>query len=204
MANDDWVTARGGLLPVEMLRGGTVRGHYYQLTTSASADVFLGQPMDLDANGRVVPAGITDNSPVLGPVIGFSDTDKAGLPTNLTSLSKAGHLESDKDAYCFIADDPNQEFVIQEDTGGSALEQGDIGNTLNMVPRSSSGSTVTGWSTFEADRSSVASDTGGQLRLLGLYDYMNSDGTQPDFGNYAKLRVRINHHRLAQQPGVAI
>ena len=124
--------------------------------------------------------------------------------TNLTDLNQAGHLDGNTDAYCLIADDPNQVFMIQEDTGGSALTESSIGNTLNMVPRSSSGNTTTGVSTFEADRSTVAGDTGGQLSIIGLVDFMNEDGSANDFGNYGKLLVRINHHRLANQPGVAI
>lgn len=203
MANDDQIEARGGLWPVA-LPFGNYQKTLYRLTTSATADVFIGQPMDLDNLGRVVPAGVADNAPVLGPVVGFVDTDKAGLPTSITDLDQAAYLPANKDAYCIIADDPNQVFLIQEDTGSTALAETNIGNTLNMVPRTSSGSTVTGRSTFEADRSTVAADTGGQLTISGLYDIMNSDGTKNAFGNYSKLRVRINHHRLANQPGVSI
>jgi len=205
MANDDYIAARGGLLPLNFSPGGgTFRRTLYRLTTSATAAVYIGQPMDLDANGRVVPAGIADNSPVLGPVVGFMDTNKSGLPSNLTSLSQEGYLDGNVDAYCVIADDPNQIFVIQEDTGGTALAEGDIGDTIDMVPRTSSGSSVTGKSTFEADASTVAGDTGGQLRVLGLADYMNNDGTSNAWGDYAKLMVKINHHRLGGQPGVVL
>lgn len=203
MANDDEINIRGGLAPIQRPYGG-IRLTAYQLTTSATAAVYTGQPMDLDANGRVVPCGTADNANILGPVVAFLDTDKAGLPSGVTSLTNEGFLPANTDAYCLIADDPNQLFMIQEDTGGSALTQSNIGNTANVVPRTSSGSTITGRSTFELDRSTVAADTGGQLNIVGLVDIMNSDGTDNDFGNYGKILVKINHHRLANQPGVAI
>ena len=203
MANDDSINARGGLLPVQYPYG-NYRRTLYRLTTSATAEVFIGQPMDLDAAGRVVPAGVADNSPILGPALGFVDTNKAGLPSAMTDLNEAGNLPANTDAFVVVADDPNQLFMIQEDTGGSALAETNIGNTLNTVPRTSSGSTVTGYSTFEADRSTVAADTGGQLKVVGLVDVMNSDGTANEFGNFGKLLVKVNHHRLGNQPGVAI
>ena len=203
MANDDQITARGGLLPVQFPYG-NYRRTLYKLTTSATAAVFIGQPMDLDANGGVVPCGITNRSPVLGPVLGFVDTNKAGLPSSMTALDQGGYLPANKDAWCFIADDPNQLFQIQEDTGGSALTQSSVGNTAAMVPRTSSGSTLTGQSTFELDRSSIVGTESGQLQVLGLIDQIQSDGTSNAFGDYSKLMVRINWHRLSDRINLAI
>jgi len=196
MANDDAIAARGGLLPVQFPYGNFRKG-LYKLTTSAVA-VYIGQPMDLDSNGQVVPATVGDNAFILGPVVGFTDTNKGGLPSGMNSLSQGGYLPALTDAYVQIADDPNQLFMIQEDTGGSALTQSAVGNTAAIIPRTSSGSTVTGYSTFELDRSDIAADSAGSLKVVGLVDYMNSDGTSNDFGNYSKLLVRINHHRLGQ------
>lgn len=203
MANDDQINARGGLLPVNFPYG-HIRTTLYKLTTSATAAVFIGQPMDLDANGQVVPAGVGNATSLIGPALGFTDTSKAGLPSSMTDLTQGGYLPANKDAYVVIADDPDQLFQIQEDTGGSALTQSAVGNTLNLVPRTSSGSTVTGYSTFEADRSSVVATDSGQLQIVGIVDTMNSDGTANDFGNYAKLLVRINWHRYGGRVNQAI
>ena len=203
MANDDNITARGGLLPVQYPYG-NYRRTLYKLTTSASADVFIGQPMDLDANGQVVPAGVGNATSLIGSVVGFVDTDKAGLPSSMTSLDQGGYLPANKDAYCIVADDPDQLFQIQEDTGGTALTASAVGNTLNLVPRTSSGSTLTGYSTFEADRSSVVATDSGQLQVIGLVDLMNQDGTKNGFGNYGKLLVRVNWHRYSGRVNQAI
>jgi hypothetical protein len=160
--------------------------------------------MDLDSNGQVVPAGVGNATSLIGPVVGFVDTAKAGLPSSMTSLDQGGYLPANKDAFCIIADDPDQLFSIQEDTGGTALTASAVGNTINLVPRTSSGSTLTGCSTFEADRSSVVATDSGQLQIIGLIDKMNSDGTANDFGNYAKLNVRINWHRYGGRVNQAI
>jgi hypothetical protein len=195
MANDDIVAARGGLLPVGFPFG-NYKKNLYRLTTSATAAVFIGQPMDLDSNGRVVPAGTGDN-PILGPALGFLDTNKAGLPSAMTSLSQGGYLPSNTDAYVIVCDDPNQEYMLQEDTGGSALVEGNIGNNGSFIYRTSSGNTTTGYSTAELDRSTVTTGTAGALRVVGLHDYVNSDGTNNGWGNYGKIRVKIAYHRAA-------
>lgn len=198
MANDDQITARGGLVPVNYPFE-NIKKNVYRLTTSATASVFLGQPMDLDANGRVVPASMAaNNGTILGAVIGFLDLNKAGLPSAMTSLSQGSYLPANTDAYVVISDDPDQEYFIQEDTGGSALVEGNIGNTALITYRSSSGSTVTGWCTAELDRSTVGTGTDNQLVIVGLQDYVNSDGTANAFGNYAKLRVKLTRPRLGQ------
>lgn len=199
MANDDAISARGGLLPVNYPYG-NFRKTIYKLTTSAVA-VYIGQPMDLDSTGGVVPCGISGTSPLIGSVVGFIDTDKAGLPSGMTSLSQGAYLPALTNAYVVICDDPNQDFMIQEDTGGAALSIASNGCTFFMVPRTSSGNTTTGYSTFELDRSTVTFSSSGQLLLKGLVDYMNSDGTTNDYGNYAKLKVQIFRHRLAPLAG---
>ena len=194
MANDDTIAARGGMLPVQFPVG-NYRRTLYKLTTSATAAVFIGQPMDLNATGGVVPASVGDQTYILGPVVGFVDTNKAGIADGQDSLTQGGYLPANKDAFCVIADDPDQLFQIQEDTGGSALAQTNVGNTAAIVPRTSSGNTTTGYSTFELDRSDAAADNSGSLLVIGLVDVMNSDGTSNAFGDKADLLVKIKHHR---------
>jgi len=196
MANDDEISARGGLLPVTMPHG-NIRTGLYKVTTNATVGFFIGQPVDLDANGGVVGAGVTDAAFLLGSIVGFTDNEKAQLPSSLNDLTVGPSLPANTDGFAIVADDPNQIFQIQEDTGGSALTRSNVGNTAHFVPRTSSGNTTTGYSTAELDRSTAAADTGGSLTILGLVDRMNSDGTDNDFGNFAKLRVKIFQHRLA-------
>ena len=46
MANDDMALARGGLRPLNQPYG-TVKRQYYRVVTSATAAIYIGQPMDL-------------------------------------------------------------------------------------------------------------------------------------------------------------
>lgn len=198
MANDDQINAIGGLRPV-LRPYGQIQMTAYQLITDGTAGkgIFIGQPMDMEANsgGTVDSAVIGDNKQILGPVLGFIDINKAGVPAGLDSLTQQGFLPTNKDAFCLIADDPQQLFQIQEDTGGTSLILGNIGNHATFTVRTNSGSTDTGASWAELDRSDIAADTGGSLVVMGLVDRMNSDGSANTFGNFAKLLVRIVHHR---------
>src|SRR3990167_902167 len=152
MANDDQVNALGGLRPLTQPYG-TFKRSYYRLTTAADA-VFIGQPMDLDGNGQAVRcgAGTAASLYILGPVVGFSRDSRGqmGLPDAMSVITAAGFLPGATDAYVCIADDPNQEFIIQEANSGTALTTADIGNNCGfMYIRSASGSTLTGSSFAE-------------------------------------------------------
>ena len=199
MANDDEISARGGMLPVNFPYG-NFRRNLYRLSTSTTADVFIGQPMGISAGSSAVcipaAASAAGTSKILGSVVGFVDINKAGLPENLTSLTQNGFLDRNTDAFCIISDDPEQLYMIQEDTGGGVLYEGNIGQTGVFVTRTSSGNTLTGYSTAEFDRSTIVATGSGSLQLVGLVDKMNSDGTPNTFGNYGKLLVRIAHPAL--------
>ena len=197
MANDDTIRARGGLLPVQFPFG-NFKKEYYRLTTSTAADnnYFFGMPVDLDANGNAVSIELTTSGNfLLGSVIGFADVNLAALPSAMETTAAGPYLPGNTAAFALVADDPNQEFIIQEDTGGTALALADVGLNANMVYRSSSGDTTTGYATAELDASSAGSGTGGVLQIKQIARNMNSDGTQNAVGDYAKWVVRIVRHR---------
>jgi hypothetical protein len=202
MANDDLITARGGLLPVNYPMG-NYRRNYYRLTTSAAA-VFIGQPMDLDTNGQAAVASTsTANSLILGPVVGFArdSRGKSALPDDMLVLTpgSGGYLIGNRNAYVCIADDPNQEFIIQEASTATQLTTANIGAQAHFsYLRAASGSTVTGYSAAELNPnvSGATNGSSGALQVIGLADQMNSDGSYNDLGAYAKWRVRISNHRL--------
>ena len=197
MANDDWIRARGGLLPVDYPNG-SFKKTYYRLTTSAAAGVYLGQPMAADNNGRVVTLALANsNSVCIGPVVGFLDTNYEALPSGMETTQAGAYLPANTDAYVAICDDPNQDFVVQEDTSGTALTASAVFNTAAMTYRASSGDTTTGYSTAELKNNSVGTGTGGWLTIKQLHRVMNSDGTANSVGSYAKWIVRINNHQFA-------
>lgn len=196
MANDDTIRARGGLLPVDYPFG-SFKKSYYRLTTSAAAGVYIGQPMAADAGGRVTTLALANSSVVcIGSVVGFLDTNLEALPSAMETTQAGAYLPANTDAYVAIADDPQQDFIVQEDTGGSALTVADVFGNAAMIYRASSGDTTTGYSTAELDRSSVGTGTGGFLMLKGIHRYVNSDGTANAPGNYCKWIVRIVSHQF--------
>jgi len=201
MANDDQVSALGGLRPVAQPYG-TIKRSYYKLTTSALA-VYIGDPMDLDTNGQAVAAtqGTGLTTLLVGPVIGFArdSRGKMGLPDAMSLITQAAYLPGNTDAYVCIADDPNQEFIIQEADSGTSLTTASIGMSGGIgytTARSTSGSNVTGSSFAEIIPHMVSAQTCGTLQIVALADNMNSDGTYNSLGDYAKWRVRIRQHRL--------
>lgn len=203
MANDDTIRARGGLLPVDFPNG-SFKKTYYRLTTSAAAAVFYGQPMAADANGRVVPLALANSSVVcIGPVVGFLDTNYEALPSVMETTTAGAHLPANTDAWVAICDDINQDFVCQEDTGGSALTASNVFNNAAMIYRTSSGDTTTGYSTAELDRSAAGTGTGGFLMIKQVHRHMNSDGTANAPGNYCKWIVRIINHQFGTYVGAA-
>ena len=212
MANDDTAAARGGLWPATQPFG-TVKRGYYRLTTNTIA-VYLGQPMDLDANGQAVAAAARSNNTataagncIIGPVIGFARDaqGKQALPDSQLVLTASAGLGGNINAYVCIADDPNQEFIIQECSTGTQLDTSAVGTVVGFVydlARTTSGSGLTGVSFAEVDPVTANANAGSgvlnfraPLKVLGLADNMNSDGSQNTLGAYAKWRVRIANHR---------
>lgn len=201
MANDDTIAARGGLLPVGFPYGNFVK-NWYRLTTSAVA-VYLGQPMDIDANGQAIPAGATTSGTafIAGPVVGFADdqftTATAGgdLPSAMLDLTKASFLPALTNAWVCIADDPSQLFQMQADTAAT-LNTSNLMDNTTFAFRSSSGNTLTGYSTAEVSSIQAGIVGSGNLQIVGVIPYVNSDGSRNSIGQYAKLRVRILNHRF--------
>ena len=216
-ANDDFSSARGGLRPSTQPYG-TVKRSYYRLATgSANQAIFIGQPMDLDTNGEAVVAtiGTAGDSIILGPALGFARDSRGqmGLPDAMSLITQAAYLPASTNAYVMIADDPNQEFIIQEASTGTQLTTANIGQNAGWTYNghtvagvaNTSGSTITGSSFAELYPPFAAAATYGALRIVGLADNMNSDGSFNTVGAYAKWRVRINNHRLnASLNGAAV
>lgn len=203
MANDDTIAAHGGLWPLE-LPYGAARKNWYRLTTSASA-VYLGQPMDLDANGQALPATTgtsTTIAYIAGPVLGFADdpygagyTAGGALPAGMLVLTQASYLPALTNAWVLLADDPDQIFTLQANTDAT-MTTANLLDGCTFTYRATSGNNTTGYCTAEASVLSMSAVGSGNLQVLGLMPYRNSDSTINTVGNYAKLRVRIVSHRL--------
>lgn len=193
MPNTSHIT---GLRPIEQPYG-TVKNHWYEAATGVA--FFIHQPVDIDANGRITVAltGTASNSAfIAGSIVNLAD-DASGppsdsfsgyIPANPASVNSAGLVR-----IC-VADDPSQLFVIEEDTGGSALDAQSVGAGAVITYTATTGNTTSGVSNAVIDRSTVATTTDLTLRLIKKWD-------KPDnaYGNYCKWIVAINRHRLSPQ-----
>ena len=203
MANDNLPR---GLFPLNF---NVQQAHYYRVSTAA--DIYLYQPVAIDSTGYVVGAATAGAGGVvyLGAAVGFAGTLKRGLATNdpyldVSDLAPPDPSSDTGDRYVLVADNPNQEFLIQEDTGGTALAVADIGASVDLLYRGAgnavTGNASTGWATLELDASTVVATLSGAVTLLRLHDVINTDGTENSVGDYAKWAVRItNHQKTGQQ-----
>ena len=207
MANDN---DPRGLIPLEHLNGGRQRGHYYRVSTGVGAnvaDIFRGCPVLLDADGYVKAASATAMLPILGVAWSFAGTLKRGLATNdpfldSSDLAPPSPSSDTGDRYVYVCDDPSQEYLVQEDTAGTALALGDAGAFCDLIYRGPTaiavtGNADTGWATLELDVSGVVTTTAAPVQILRLHDYINTDGTENAVGDFGKWVVRIAHHQLA-------
>lgn len=190
MANTSHVM---GLRPINQPYGG-VRANIYEAATGVA--YYMYQPVDLDANGRVVAAiaGSAGNGFfILGSIVGlFNDASgppdnaySGYIPSNPASINSAGLIK------ILVADDSNQLFLIEEDTGGTALDAQSVGAGGIFTFLATTGNTVSGVANAVLDRSAVATTSDLTLRLIKKWD-------KPDnaYGNYCKWVVQIIQHRL--------
>ena len=196
MANDNFPR---GLVP---LNWPSLKTHYYRVDTTN--DIFIGEFVDFASTGfvgNVIAVGSSGTQYALGVAVGFAGPDKSGLATNdpyldasdLTTLA-SGLPTGDR--WIEVADDPNQEFVVQADTGATMMGLSAVGETATFIYRATSGNTDTGWANLELDASTNGTSTGALVQILKLHEVMNSDGTRnAAAANYAKWVVKILHHR---------
>jgi len=196
MANSSRQT---GLRPINPV----IRANIYKYATGNA--IFMYQPVTLLNTGLAGQALVDGTSAggqaLLGSVIGFLagdwspvDNDQSGyIPAN----PDANQLDSNGNVNVLVADSPDQLFVIEEDTGGSALTLASVGaggvmTTQGIGAAATSGNTISGVSNAVLDRSLVGAGAGSNLtlQLIKLWD-------KPDnaYGDYAKWIVRINDHQ---------
>lgn len=170
----------------------TGQGRMVAFPTSQSGNIFLGDPLvplgGTDAFGvpyvGIATAGAA--ATVLGGFIGICN-GPAGSGFTVTRDLPV-YRQASIANYGFVCDDPNQLYAIQEDSNGGAIAASVAGfSNGNLV--AGTGSTVTGFSGWQLQSSSVSNSANAtyQLRLLGLLR-----GPDNSIGNYADWVVRIN------------
>jgi hypothetical protein len=178
MANTD---APKGLTPIQTPFGG-LQVHEYDKT--ASTALFLGDPVTKVAAGTVQRAAAGNS--LVGVCVGIKDAD--GVPVNYVAASDATACK------VLVADDPDQLFMCQEDSGGGALAEADRGLNCDLVI--ADGDTGTGVSKVEIDSSTKAT-TAATVRLIDIVKRADNA-----IGDNADWVVKIVEHQNLVTTGV--
>ena len=167
-----------GAAPVRNLNGGTaIQTNDYTVDSSNGTAIYLGDFLVIEADGNVIPYAVTTGGNLLGVCVGVVG-DYGDLTRRYLPASTAGTV--------MVADDPNTIFAIQEDDAGTALSSTARGANCDVLY--TAGSTTTGMSGSEIDRSQVTSAI-GQLRLMRLVPREDNA-----YGDSAEWEVLINEH----------
>ena len=192
MANNDTPL---GLIPIRHSNGAPYNGAYkeYYLPSTYDTAMFVGDPVlitgtsNTDAYMNNAPGTLPEinktsaagGAYTTGVIVGFNP-----LPDDLTKTYNAASTER----IAYVADDPDLVFEIQEDSGGTVLDATDVGLNADYV-FTHEGSTSTGKSGVELDRSTAADTNTLQLRITRLVNRVDND-----LGDSAKWEVTINLH----------
>jgi len=141
-------------------------------TGSAGAAIYINDLMKEDTNGVVLPAAVANN-------IWGSSADYNAASTTLASLG--------------VFDDPQQEFIAQDDASATL---GQVGLGTNYDITVTTGNTTTLISTQEIAASIPSADS-GNVRLIRL---LNTPGNA--LGDNADWICMINEHAYKATAGI--
>ena len=193
MANID---AAFGLRPIAKVGsapGGTTGTTKYSIADNQGTAIFTGDPVKYKNDGTVEVATAGDAS--CGVFMGCFYTDPTTSKPTFRNHFPASL--SPGDAIAFVADDPDQLFIAQQDSDGSNLVAADLNLNADLV--FGAGSTTTGMSGVEIDSSTKNTTAALQVRLIDFYDVPSNDAT----ANNSVLVVKINNHQLGSHTGTA-
>lgn len=186
MAN---ANAAFGLRPVRIRGGAPYAGacNEYYVPAGDSVALGIGDPVIIagsaDADGvATVTRATAATGRITGVVVGFRPS-----PTIVAN----GYRLASTAEYVLVADDPEIEYEIQEDSVGGALAATSVGLNASLV----AGTIANKKSGFQLDSSTAAVTDALQVRILGFQQRADNE-----IGANAKVLVRIN---MPTETGVA-
>lgn len=198
-----------GLIPARHFDGSVWNGsaNIYFVPSSYATALYLGDPVDIvsgsnDANGLPAVQLASSGSPVVGSVVGIvSGGGGPGVSNYTVAVTRdlAIYHPASTAQYILVADDPTLLFQIQDDASTQAVAPKLwAGKNANLV--SGSGSTVTGYSGWQLQASSVATTNTLDLRIMRPLDTPdNAIGATANTSMNAKWLVMLNNRRFWNQ-----
>ena len=184
-----------GLRPIAKVGsapGGTTGTTKYRITSGAGA-MFTGDIVKQANDGAVVQG--TAGDAARGVFMGCFYTDPSTSKPRFNNTFPNGTAASD--AIAFVADDPDQLFIAQQDSDSANAVVADLNLNANLVV--GSGNTTTGISGMEIDSDSKNTTATLNVKLIDFYDTPSNDAT----ANNSILVVKINNHELGSHTGTA-
>ena len=192
MANIDQAFGLRPIAKVGSAPGGTTGTTKYSIASGASG-LFTGDPVKQGNDGNIVIA--TAGDAIRGVFMGCFYTDPSTSKPRFNNTFPNGTAASD--AIAFVADDPDQLFIAQQDSDSANAVVADLNLNANLVV--GSGNTTTGISGMEIDSDSKNTTATLNVKLIDFYDTPSNDAT----ANNSILVVKINNHELGSHTGTA-
>lgn len=196
-----------GFVPYAYTWGAPYNGAFrtYYVPSSYGTALYVGDPVDIkssysDAIGTPGILRASSGSPVVGVVIGVVNGGPTGAQVPVLQNTPVYHPASTAQ-YIAVADDPNLLFWIQDDASTQNTYAPNVWSGLNAnYAAGSGGSTVTGYSSFQLQASSVAATNTLDLKIISaLNEPDNVVGTAANTNMNAKWLVKLNNSRFANQ-----
>lgn len=187
-----------GLIPYRSSTSGYFNAgvNIYYVPSSVASNIFIGDPVTWltnSADNEGIPgvtlatAGSSNN--VLGAMVGIVNGGEPIIP--IVQNSPIYHVASTA-GYILVNDDPNTLYEVQEN---GAMAQGAPGRNVNLV--SGTGSTVTGFSGWQLNSSTLNTTNTLQMKIMRLLEQADNA-----VGTNAKWLCRINLNALTSTTGV--
>ena len=189
-----------GLRPVGLVGSGvnSTGVTQYEIASDNANAIYQYSLVTPAAGGVIDQAGATDGgtSQNLGVLMGVEYHDsvqKKPVWLNYWPGSGSVSVDTNHPVKAFVADDPNQLFVVAADATltNRATALATVFANANLGTSARTGSTDTGRSNSQVDVDSIATTATLPLRIVGLVD----DDANNDYASAgAHLLVRINAH----------
>ena len=193
MANIDAAFGMRPVAKVGSAPGGTTGTTKYSIGDNQGTAIFTGDPVKYKNDGTVEVA--TNSDALVGVFMGCFYTDPTTKKPTFRNHFPASL--SPGDAIAFVADDPDQLYIAQQDSDSANIVAADLNLNANMI--FGAGNTTTGNSGVEIDSSSKNTTATHQVRLIDFYDVPSNDAT----ANNSILVVKINNHKMQGHTGTA-
>lgn len=187
-----------GLIPYRRTTGEPFNAgtNIYYVPSSVASNIFIGDPVTYltaaaDANGipavTLATAGSSNN--ILGSMVGIVN---GGDPIVPITRDLPIYHQASTGGYILVADDPDTLFEVQENGNMGAQAPN---RNVNLV--SGTGSTVTGYSGWQLNSSTLATTNTLQMRVIRMLQQADNVA-----GTNAKWLCRINLNALTSTTGV--